>query len=76
MANGAGLSGMERLPHGAVRCGGCGTIGYRSDKYCACCGTPILPRCPRCGATVTHPIAYFCTECGATLDEEGEAPVS
>jgi uncharacterized OB-fold protein len=25
--------------------------------------------CSKCGSTIHHPIAYFCTECGAMLDE-------
>lgn len=69
--DGGDFSGEERLPHGAIRCGECGTIGYRSDRYCACCGTPLLPRCTRCGAAVVHPIAYYCTECGVGLDPTG-----
>jgi hypothetical protein len=65
----------ENLPAGAIRCTSCGTVGYQTDKYCACCGNQLERSCNECGAAIMHPIAYYCTACGATL-EPGRLPPS
>lgn len=48
-------------------CGGCETIGYAHDRYCPCCGAEMQRRCGACGRGVDHPIANYCTGCGAPL---------
>ena len=58
----------ENLPAGAVRCSSCGTVGYQTDRYCPCCGTPLVRSCGECGAAIVHPIAYYCTACGSMLE--------
>jgi hypothetical protein len=50
--------------HDPLRCMRCGTIAYRGDLFCPCCGAGIRPHCPACGAPVRHPIAHYCTACG------------
>ncbi|MEO5930323.1 MAG: zinc ribbon domain-containing protein [Candidatus Kapaibacterium sp.] len=57
---------------GMMRCTGCGTVGYQGDRYCPCCGLPLVRNCRQCGAAIAHPIANFCTACGLPLD--GERP--
>lgn len=59
------------LPPGATRCGTCGTVGYRSDRYCPCCGSELPKACTECGAVIAHPIAFYCTACGSMLDPGG-----
>jgi hypothetical protein len=53
-----------------IRCSRCGTIGYRGDSFCPCCGETLVQHCTACGASVLHPIARFCTRCGAALGED------
>ncbi len=57
--------------HVAVECPDCNSIGYRNDRYCACCGKPVVRRCTACKAEVTHPVAHYCSNCGVSLAEEG-----
>ena len=58
----------DDLPAGAIRCSACGTVGYQTDRYCPCCGDPLLRSCGSCGALIVHPIAYYCTSCGSELE--------
>jgi hypothetical protein len=62
-----------RQPNKPSRCGRCGTIGYTSDHFCPCCGAEMIRRCGSCGAPVRHPVASYCTTCGAALDEPEES---
>lgn len=50
-----------------VRCPNCNAFGYDDDDFCACCGAAMGNRCAACGALVRHPVAFFCTRCGAEL---------
>jgi hypothetical protein len=56
----------DRL-EGIIRCPACGTAGYPTDKYCACCGGHLTRICRDCGAEVTQPVANYCTQCGSAL---------
>jgi hypothetical protein len=49
------------------RCPACGAIGYRDDRYCACCGSAMTAVCRQCGTAREHPVANYCTHCGARL---------
>jgi hypothetical protein len=42
--------------------------GYPTDKYCACCGSPLHHICKSCGSHVLQPVAYYCTQCGIALE--------
>ena len=60
-----GDSTKEQHDAGGLRtCNGCGTACYREDQFCPNCGLE-LASCGECGASVEHPIARFCTICGA-----------
>jgi hypothetical protein len=69
---------MERTTHilnagspavrDAPRCPACGAIGYRDDSYCPCCGSRMTTVCERCGAINQHPVANYCSRCGARLN--------
>jgi len=50
-----------------VCCRVCGAIGYRDDKYCACCGTPLSRTCGNCGAEIEHPAITCCVHCGTSF---------
>ncbi len=51
-------------------CGACETIGYAHDRFCPCCGAEMQRRCGACGRDVDHPIANYCTGCGASLKSD------
>ena len=51
------------------RCPACGAIGYRHDRYCSCCGSPMTSHCNHCGAASEHPLANYCTRCGMRLHD-------
>lgn len=53
-------------------CGACETIGYAHDRFCPCCGAEMQRRCAACGRDVDHPIANYCTGCGAPLKSEAD----
>lgn len=49
------------------QCSACGSVAYDSDRYCARCGNALFLICPSCRATVEHPVAFYCTQCGDLL---------
>ena len=61
----------------ALTCGSCGTRNSPGDRFCARCGTPLMPAaapgagmkatCPTCGARIDHP-SRFCPMCGGSLE--------
>jgi hypothetical protein len=63
--NNTGSSDEHQI--GLVRCSGCGAVTYPEDRFCACCGTAVECLCTTCGAVIPHPVAYFCSRCGARL---------
>lgn len=53
-----------------VQCSECKALGYPNDKYCASCGHTLLRMCGQCGEPILHPVANYCTQCGAGLADE------
>ena len=56
---------------GFSQCLVCGTAAYPGERFCSCCGEPLKPCCPACGASLRHPIANFCGMCGAEVNTTG-----
>ena len=44
----------------------CGKENDFTDKYCAECGAPLVPLCPKCNAVLDKD-AKFCDQCGEKL---------
>jgi predicted amidophosphoribosyltransferase len=57
--------GGGRLTH----CVSCGASGYPDDRFCPCCGNAMIHTCPACGEEIAQPVAFYCTQCGAALNE-------
>lgn len=57
-----------------VRCPKCISELPEGARFCAKCGTPIVPQCPKCGADVS-PDAAFCMKCGAAVEKRDATPV-
>lgn len=34
------------------------------EKFCPYCGSPMIPKCPSCGAIIESDSYKFCPECG------------
>ncbi|MEO8755077.1 MAG: AAA family ATPase, partial [Casimicrobiaceae bacterium] len=54
-------------------CPSCETPGAAGARFCAHCGTALVPRCPSCGAEHA-PDARFCAQCGIPLAAAVVAP--
>jgi hypothetical protein len=57
-------------PEGIAPCSACGALGYRFDRFCACCGIEMPRRCRTCGAGMLHKLANYCTQCGAPVSPD------
>ena len=61
-------------PRGGIssnRCGGCGTLPYDDDTFCARCGWRLRELCVGCRIEQPHPVTWFCTMCGGERRERG-----
>src|ERR1700748_1449958 len=78
-AQGTGSCGGVGDPGGVPAvCSTCAAAVPDGAKFCGQCGTPLLPRCPRCGTIAAQNAQRFCLECGSPLAGESEnlAPAS
>ncbi len=51
-------------------CPSCTAAVPDGAKFCGQCGTPLLPRCARCGTIAAQSAQRFCLECGSSLAGE------
>jgi len=58
---------IARAKSRATSCPSCGPRPESDALYCSDCGRNLASRCLKCGATVEHPQARFCGECGAAI---------
>ena len=56
-----------------MRCPKCGADNREGRRFCAKCGGPLVPSCPKCGASSNGPGEDFCGECGAPIGRPPEA---
>lgn len=48
-------------------CPGCGKGGRTGARFCAACGTGLVPVCPECKTAARTPSSAFCGACGSAL---------
>src|SRR5262245_72445 len=60
------MDGRHHRRASRMDCTSCGRANRPGARFCAGCGTALVPRCPACGAEAP-PNARFCEACGAAL---------
>src|SRR5215218_7051112 len=55
-----------------MRCAACGKDNRDARKFCAECGSALLPKCPACGFA-NEPRDRFCGGCGKPLSGQSAA---
>jgi membrane protease subunit (stomatin/prohibitin family) len=60
-------------PTEQAACLKCGANLPADAKFCPECGTPLVKKCPNCGAEVQGGKGKFCPECGHKIESEAQS---
>jgi len=61
------------MPFALCKSGNCDYVTEDlTQKGCIKCGSPIVPKCPKCGTLISEKTAKFCSECNTRLKDEPE----